>query len=155
MTDVIIRDVADADLELLFQYQADPESTRMAALPARERVAFDLHWAKIRADATVVLRTIVVHGQVAGSLVTWEHAGERMIGYWLGRDYWGRGIATDALTQFLRLIPTRPLYAYVASHNLGSSRVLAKCGFRRATEPTVGDDGVEEATFVLDRPGPA
>ena len=51
------------------------------------------------------------------------------MGYWLGSDYWGKGIATQALRQFLQIDTVRPLYAHVAKHNLGSRRVLEKCGF--------------------------
>jgi RimJ/RimL family protein N-acetyltransferase len=38
-------------------------------------------------------------------------------------------IATKALSEFLRLLKTRPLYARVAKDNIASIRVLEKCGF--------------------------
>jgi RimJ/RimL family protein N-acetyltransferase len=41
----------------------------------------------------------------------------------------GRGIATEAISAFLLLEQTRPLYASVAKHNAASIRVLQKCGF--------------------------
>jgi RimJ/RimL family protein N-acetyltransferase len=44
------------------------------------------------------------------------------------RALWGRGIATEALSAFLRLEQTRPLHAGVATHNAASIRVLQKCG---------------------------
>ena len=47
----------------------------------------------------------------------------------------GRGIATAALTAFLRLEQTRPLYAGVAKHDAASVRVLQKCGFTFLTPP--------------------
>jgi RimJ/RimL family protein N-acetyltransferase len=74
------------------------------------------------------------------------------VGYWLGRSYWGRGIATRALALFLPLVPARPLYAHVASHNTGSMRVLVKCGFRPATTPAAVPavrNGTAEVQFVL------
>lgn len=132
--DIRLRAVVDSDLPIFFEQQLDPDATRMAAFPAREREAFLAHWAKIRADAAVTLRTIVCDGQVAGNIVSWEQAGEREVGYWIGKDYWGRGIATRALWEFLRLIPARPLYAHVARHNFASRRVLEKCGFRLCGE---------------------
>jgi RimJ/RimL family protein N-acetyltransferase len=44
--------------------------------------------------------------------------------------FWGRGVATEALSAFLGLEPVRPLYAGVAKHNVASIRVLQKCGFK-------------------------
>ncbi len=55
--------------------------------------------------------------------------GEREIGYWIERTLWGRGIASAALAAFLCLEQRRPLYAGVAPHNIGSIRILQKCGF--------------------------
>src|SRR5262245_25643082 len=95
--DVILREVHESDLPVFFEQQRDPEATRMAAVPARGRDAFMAHWARIMADETTVLRTIVFRGQVAGNLVCWEQAGQRLVGYWLGREYWGQGIASAAL----------------------------------------------------------
>lgn len=126
---VALRDVIDADLPILFEHQLDPEATRMAAFPARSHDAFMAHWAKIRADPTVVNKAILLDDELAGSIACFEQLGKPMIGYWLGRSYWGRGVATRALALFLEHLPARPLYAYVAKHNIGSLRVLQKCGF--------------------------
>jgi RimJ/RimL family protein N-acetyltransferase len=51
----------------------------------------------------------------------------------------------------------RPLHAYVATSNVGSIRVLEKCGFRRlpvdAQAPASNArDGIEEAVLVLETP---
>ncbi|HEX5689187.1 MAG TPA: GNAT family N-acetyltransferase [Roseiflexaceae bacterium] len=54
---------------------------------------------------------------------------EGEIGYWLGRQFWGQGIATQAVAAFLEIVTTRPLYAYAVAHNVASRRVLEKCGF--------------------------
>jgi RimJ/RimL family protein N-acetyltransferase len=153
---VTIRDVQDADLEPFFQHQSDPEAGRMAAFPARDRFAFMAHWAKIRTDPTVLLQTVVADGAVAGNIVSWEQSGRREVGYWIAREQWGRGVATEALALFLDRERSRPLHAFVAVHNAGSIRVLEKCGFRRADRedaagaaPVVGEDGVEEVELVL------
>ncbi len=125
----VLRDVAESDLPVFFEHQLDPEATEMAAFPARDREAFDAHWKRILKDETVRVKTIVVDGAVAGNVVTFQRDGKTEIGYWLGREYWGRGIATQALEEFLAAIDERPLYAGVAQHNAGSIRVLEKCGF--------------------------
>jgi RimJ/RimL family protein N-acetyltransferase len=150
---VSLRVVEDSDLDVLFEQQADPEAAAMAAFPARDRERFDAHWARIRLDDTVVLRTILTDGLVAGNIVSWQDDGKRLIGYWIGREYWGRGVATQALALLVGEVSTRPLYAHVATHNVGSIRVLQKCGFERnrvqeaqAPQP---EDGTEEFIFVL------
>jgi RimJ/RimL family protein N-acetyltransferase len=151
---VRLRPVEDHDLGVFFDHQADPEATEMAAFPARGKDQFAAHWARTRADATVIQRTIVADGTVAGNIESWEQDGQRLLGYWIGREHWGRGIATQALAQFTRQVTARPLHAHVAVHNAGSIRVLEKCGFRRdrvqeAAAPAP-DDGIEELIFVLD-----
>jgi RimJ/RimL family protein N-acetyltransferase len=86
------------------------------------------------ADDTIAMKTILFHGEVAGNVVCFLQLGEREVGYWLGKEYWGKGIASRALEQFLRAIETRPLYAHVAKHNTASKRVLEKCGFTVVAE---------------------
>jgi RimJ/RimL family protein N-acetyltransferase len=151
-SNVALRDVTDDDLPILFEHQLDPEASRMAAFAPRDREAFMAHWAKILPDRSVLVRTIVVDGQVAGNIVSFDRLGEREVGYWIGRDHWGKGIATAALAEFLLLDANRPLYARVARQNVPSIRVLEKCGFTIAEDgsaPTL-DDGVEEVVLKLD-----
>lgn len=154
---VTLRDVAADDLPVFFQHQLDPEATRMAAFAPRDRDAFMSHWTnRVLGDPSVVARTVLVDGEVAGNVVCWEQAGRRLVGYWIGRSHWGRGVATKALSAFVELVPERPLHAHVAVRNVASIRVLQKCGFTAvdeagaAEEPT---DGVEEVLMKLDAAG--
>jgi RimJ/RimL family protein N-acetyltransferase len=140
MAEIYLRDVIDSDLDIFYEQQADPEANRMAAFPARERDAFMVHWAKNLANVGNTHRTIVADGQVAGNIVSYEMDGQREVGYWLGRAYWGKSIATEALAQFLRIVIERPLYAHVAKHNIGSQRVLEKCGFTICGEDKIFSD---------------
>jgi RimJ/RimL family protein N-acetyltransferase len=130
--------VVEADLPVFFAHQRDPEATQMAAFPSRERDAFMAHWDRITADPSVETRTIVAGGDVVGNLVAFERDGRREVGYWIGREHWGRGIATKALAAFLEEVEERPLYAYVVRHNAGSIRVLEKCGFTRLEQDADG-----------------
>jgi RimJ/RimL family protein N-acetyltransferase len=107
------------------------------------------HWIKIMADPTVVTKTIEMDGEVVGNVVSWVKDGRRAIGYWVGQAYWGKGVATNAVRQFLNQVSERPLYAWVATHNIGSIRVLEKCGFVRTGERLSGDDKVEEIVLEL------
>ena len=133
---VFLRDVKNSDLPVLFDYQRDPESTQMANVPPRDWDAFMAHWTtRILGDPRVVAKVIVAGGSVAGFVVSFERFGKREVGYWVGRTHWGRGIATKALAALLHLDPARPLYARVSPHNVGSLRVLEKCGFAVTDEP--------------------
>jgi RimJ/RimL family protein N-acetyltransferase len=148
---VTLRTVEDRDLDVFFEHQADPQAVEMAAFPARDKDQFAAHWAKVRADEALVVRTILADGMVAGNIGCWQQDGQHLLGYWVGREFWGRGVATQALARLVDEVSIRPLYAHVAVHNVGSIRVLGKCGFRRdrvqEAEAPASDDGIEE--FIL------
>jgi RimJ/RimL family protein N-acetyltransferase len=151
--DVQLRDVIETDLPIFYEQQLEPEAIQMAAFPSRGQDAFMTHWNKIMTDDSVLIKTILFHRNVAGNIVCFEQLGEREVGYWLGKEFWGKGIATRALIQFLECIEIRPLYAHVAKHNIASKRVLEKCGFRVAAEDKFfskifGED-IEEYILVL------
>ena len=126
---VTLRTVEPADLPIFFEHQRDPVALVMAGMPGRDQEAFDEHWARILADEAVRIRTVVAGGEVAGNVLSFERNGGREVGYWIGRDHWGRGVATAALVAFLGEEEGRPLHAGVVPQNGGSLRVLEKCGF--------------------------
>jgi RimJ/RimL family protein N-acetyltransferase len=134
MTNTItLRDVIETDLPVFFEHESDPDAVYMAAFTAKDpsdRDAFNAHWKRIMSDPTVIIKTILVDGQVAGSVLSYEDEGNPEVSYWIGKEYWGRGIATCALAEFLiNGNKARPIYARAAKDNLGSLRVLEKCGF--------------------------
>jgi RimJ/RimL family protein N-acetyltransferase len=132
-SNVVLREVQAEDLPLFFEHQQDPEANYVAAFTAQDpmdRRAFMAHWTRILGDATKTTRTILSEGQVAGSVSSYEEtAGHPEVTYWLGKPYWGKGIATAALRALLAQVTTRPMYARVAKDNRASLRVLEKCGF--------------------------
>jgi RimJ/RimL family protein N-acetyltransferase len=146
---VYLRDVTEDDLPVFFDQQLDGEALRMAAFPARGRDAFMAHWRGIMRDAAVTAKTVVVDENVAGNVVSFEQSGERLVGYWLGRDFWGRGVATRALADFVEHVDVRPLYARVAEHNVASIRVLEKCGFVLIDDPALVSEADGAAEVVL------
>ena len=148
-SEVLLRDVEESDLPIFYEQQLDPEATAMAAFPARDREPFMAHWAKIMADKSVILKTILFDSQVTGNIVSWEQDGEREVGYWVGKEFWGKGIATGALIEFLNQVKTRPLVAHVAKHNIGSRRVLEKCGFAFIKEDKYYNASGEETEEII------
>ena len=146
---VRIRPVEDDDLPIFLAHQDDPVAAAMAAFPTRAPDVFFEHWAKIRADPINYTRTIVADDEVVGDIVSWLDAGGRQVGYWIGREHWGKGYATAALRLVLEEIEDRPITAHVAPHNIGSQRVVENCGFVRVGEE-VAEDGIHEVIFRLD-----
>ncbi|MGR4851411.1 GNAT family N-acetyltransferase [Streptomyces sp. LARHCF252] len=135
---VELRDVHDSDLPVFFRQMNDPEALHMAAFTPEDpadRDAFDAHWARIRSSSAVI-RTVLADGDVVGSASVYGEPGEREVTYWIDRAYWGKGIATDALRALVTEVDERPLYARAASDNVGSLRVLEKCGFRAVASAT-------------------
>lgn len=141
---LVLRDVRDDDVPLLFEQWADPVAAHMAAFTPpdhMDRDAFDRRWERLRGNPSLLTRAIVVDGEVAGTIGSWGEPGEREVTYWIGRAFWGRGIATAALRAYLDVERSRPLHGRVAADNVGSRRVLEKCGF----EVTGAERGFAEA----------
>jgi len=137
----VLREVVENDIPIFFEQQNDPEAIEMAAFPPREWEAFAAHWARIRADDSCVLKTIVFDGEVAGNIGCWPRDDKRYVGYWLGREFWGKGLATRALEELVADLE-RPLYAEVSTANIGSIRVLEKCGFAVSGRTVEHDEGL-------------
>ena len=133
--EVSLRDVAETDLPIFFDFQRDSAANYMAAFTTRDptdKEAFAAHWNRILNDDRVLVKTIVFDGHVVGSVATFvdKEFGKPEVTYWIGKEYWGMGLATYALTRFLRDVTVRPIYGRAAKDNVASIRVLEKCGFR-------------------------
>lgn len=58
---------------------------------------------------------------------------QREIGYVLNKDYWGKGITTEAVKEVIKYIveqtDIKVIHCYHYDHNQRSARVIEKCGF--------------------------
>jgi len=143
--DLVLRETTLDDLPSLFEHQRVPLANAMAAFAARDWDAFVAHDAKIRSDPTLIRRTVVVDDEVVGWIGCFGDE-QREVGYWYDRAVWGRGIATAALAAFLGDVTERPLFAHVAVTNVGSAKVLERCGFVEVERETTD---VEEIVYRL------
>lgn len=75
------------------------------------------------------MQTIFVDETIAGSVSKFEMDLGAEITYWIDKKFWWKGIATTALKKLLLIEPARPIHGRVAFDNIGSQRVLGKCGF--------------------------
>lgn len=153
-SDLLLRDVTDDDLPIFFEQQLDPGANHMAAFTSRDpadRDAFNAHWNKILGDDTTTNKTILFAGRVVGHVASFERSGKPEVTYWIGKEYWGKGLATRALTELLRQVKERPVYARVAKDNTASLRVLEKCGFEISGEDKGFSNarGEEVEEFIL------
>jgi RimJ/RimL family protein N-acetyltransferase len=139
---ITLREYADSDLERLVQLANSENVSRylVYTFPYPYTLA-DADWwigaGSKKNDG--IARVIEYQGVFVGNIGIrpqngWrEHLGE--IGYWVGEDYWGKGIATAALLQMteygFNTRHFRKLYATALAPNIASMRVLEKCGYRR------------------------
>lgn len=129
---ITLREVLDEDLATFFDHHQDPKANDMAVFTSpdpNDGMLFQRHWGRILSDPAIIAKTIVADGQVVGNIMAFEMDGRPEISYWIGQEFWGQGITTVALSQLLALHNRRPLYARAAKDNIGSLRVLQKCGF--------------------------
>ncbi len=153
--DVQLRPVIASDLPIFFAHRRDPEAIQMAAFTSGDPgdfASFAARWERFLSDPTIVNRTILANGQVAGSIASYMQEGERELTYWIGKEYWGKGVTTAAVRLFLAEIPVRPLFARAAKDNLASLRVLEKSGFCVIGEDcgeAMGRGGIEVEEWVL------
>jgi ribosomal-protein-alanine N-acetyltransferase len=91
---------------------------------------------KIAEQSATILCIEIDHAAVGGIGI---HRGQDVhrqtatVGYWLGEEFWGRGIMTKAVTAVTDFcfdnFPLRRISAEVFANNPASARVLEKAGF--------------------------
>ena len=145
-----LRDIEQSDLPTLYEFNLDPEANRLAATIPRSADAFQAHWENRQADPNVVQKAILIGNVLAGCIVCFRQDGFDYVGFWLGKEFWGNGIASTALQLLLKEIKSRPLYARVATSNGASLRVLQKSGFVvESVQISPGDERYQECEEAL------
>lgn len=130
--DIKLRQTEIEDLHIFFRFQLDEEASYLAAfIPEypKDKSAYLTKHTGLLSDPTVNYRTITFNNTIVGSIVKFEMEGEADITYWIDKEFWGQGIATKALIDFLSIETKRPIYGRVAFDNFGSQKVLEKSGF--------------------------
>lgn len=154
--DIFLRDVCEADMDTLYAFSCDQESCEMAAFGARPRARFDERMAEIASDPTSLYRVVVLGDVVVGSVLSWVADGERLLGYWISREHWGRGIASRALGLFLQEFRERPITAIAVEKNVRSQSVLVRNGFVEVGRTEMDDPEfgpLVEVLYRLDETG--
>jgi RimJ/RimL family protein N-acetyltransferase len=126
---VTLRDPTNADFEPIFAMMQDPVANAMSMVHPLPRDQFEQRWHSTSDDPSIRKKIILCDAQVVGKVSSFTVEDETHVGYLVAQSHWGRGIMSEALRLFLELVEHRPLMAHVASSNVGSRRVLEKCGF--------------------------
>lgn len=130
--DIHLRKTILSDLDYFFTFQLDEEANYIAAFGAKDphdKESYIQKYAKFLDDPTIYMCTILVNGVIAGSIAQFVMHGDAEVTYWIDKTYWGQGIATAALRQLLSEVRIRPVFGRAVIDNIGSQRVLEKCGF--------------------------
>lgn len=156
--EIKLRPTVAEDLDTLFLFQLDDEANHLAAFTSKDsmnREAYIAKFTRLLADPTVNNQTIMAGNAIVGSIAKFIMEGDAEITYWIDKPFWGKGVATKALKDFLAIETTRPIFGRVAFDNPGSQKVLEKCGFIK-----IGTDKgfanarqmeIEEFIYRLDR----
>ena len=154
--EISIRKSIESDLEVFFLNQSDKQAAHMAAFTPEnpnDKEAYLNKWKKLLHDNSINMQTILVADNVAGCVVKYIMQGDAEITYAIGKAYWGKGLTTKAVKQFLDLESTRPIYGRVAYDNYGSQSVLEKVGFKKiGTEKGYANarqQEIEEFVYIL------
>lgn len=137
-----IRDYRDGDLDRLVRLGDNPaifKQVRDRFPNPYTRADGEAFLAKVQAESPRQSFAIAVDDQFAGgigiTLGTDIHSRSAEVGYWLGEEYWGKGIAAEALAAFVpwafASFDLIRIWASVFTYNPASARVLEKAGFRR------------------------
>jgi ribosomal-protein-alanine N-acetyltransferase len=130
--DLKLRQTTVSDLETLFEFQTDQEAGYLAAFMPKDptdKPAYLSKYTRLLSDPTVNNQTILVNNIIVGHVAKFIMHGDTEITYWIDKKFWGQGIATKALQEFLLIELSRPIFGRVAFDNFGSQKVLEKCGF--------------------------
>ena len=83
-------------------------------------------------------------------------AGEAVLAFYLAREYWGRGLATEAGQAFIdhgfKTLALRRIHAGMNVNNAASIRVIEKLGFTRVSSGDSGGNRWHDYELVNDAP---
>jgi len=156
---VALRPLQQGDYGPLFAFHNDKEALFLAGAgkPFEDEAEVKTHFDTVQQKGALV-RAILFEDRIAGYAASFMRFDKQEISYWLGRDYWGQGIASRAVGLWLTEFPPTEigLFARVVDGNPASARVLVKNGFTAAGRDRFFSDirgaEVEETLFKYGAP---
>jgi RimJ/RimL family protein N-acetyltransferase len=156
--DIALVEFQDSDLEPLFNFQDDEEAQKLAGGGRTYDTLEDFTaFMQDARDKGAEFQTILQEGEPVGYIAAFDRFEKREISYWIGREFWGKGIGTKAVAIWLERfdVPSAGLYARVMDDHPASARVLEKNGFTVDSKDSFfselrGED-VNETLYVIQR----
>jgi len=135
---ITLRDFNEGDADQLLCILNDPEVIKFLSskIPTPYTLK-DAQWWISTGSKTSMVKAIEFNGSLVGCIGAeqgeFEYKRSAEIGYWIAKDFWRRGIATQAINEITSLVFNTTdiirLFASVFSSNTASMHVLGKCGF--------------------------
>jgi [ribosomal protein S5]-alanine N-acetyltransferase len=130
----------------------------MAAFTAKDtfnKSAYVEKYSKFLLDPTIHMYTIRINEIIVGSISKFVMFDESEITYWIDKSFWGKGIATVALREFLKIELSRPIYGRTSFDNFGSQKVLLSNNFEKIGTDKGFANGsgeeIEEFVYMLSK----
>lgn len=159
---IILRPWQESDAEMLYKYASDPDVGMRAGWPPHKSVEESLEIIRtVFAIPTIWAVELKETGEPIGCMgYMLEHdlniparKDEPLVGYWIGKPYWNKGICTEALQLMLDHIRRETNYtSLVSSHyidNPASGRVMEKCGFKATGETAIDEEQYSGNNHVM------
>jgi RimJ/RimL family protein N-acetyltransferase len=136
---LVLRPLSDSDADDIVTIIGDVGVARMLArVPhpyGRENADSFIRFAANGAAARrSLISAITLRGRLIGVVSIDDIRGRNRLGYWLGREVWGRGYGTEAVSALVAyaftVLGLRQIRAGVFVDNRASLRVLIRLGFR-------------------------
>ena len=148
-----LRPWRDDDAETLYKWAKDPDVGPRAGWPPHQSAQESLEvirtvfndatntWAIELKETGEAIGAMGYGPSCSCNLPTRE--GEPLIGYWIAKPYWNRGICTAALRLMIEHIKqTTDIKSLISGHfvdNPASGRVMEKCGFKPTGEIVIDE----------------
>ncbi len=165
---LILRPYGQADASHIVALLDDPVMADFLMVTPQPFVAFDARqlvkaaWRRLATGRGFDLMIVAKDGDapIGGVGVGLHDEGARAeLGFWVGRDHWGRGYATEAATRMIDFarsaLDVSRITATAAEGNAASRRVLAKLGFVETgrEQRTVPSTGEARTVVLFERTG--
>jgi ribosomal-protein-alanine N-acetyltransferase len=139
---IILREIDISDTDSITRYAADKEISMYTLIPYPYAKKDALDFLELIAEEKKENSSLHlgieyndhIIGMIGLNIINNQHK-RAELGYWLGKDFWGMKIMSEAIGLFVPFCfehaNLERVYAYVEPENVSSWKLLESCGFQR------------------------